>query len=162
MAEQTTSEPTGSSRPITNKQHGVATEFTLVVPLKPGAADRIREMVKSVDPSAIGDLGTIHEVRAAIFDNDTKLLVASTFDGSWDNYIDDFAAKSRAKVLLDRLWAEGPDYPGLDSPQVKDWIAKYQIDVFLYSLDSPDATAKRVKKSLRVLNAFDEMLDAAG
>ena len=117
-----------------------------------------------VDPASIGDLGTIHEARAAIFDNDTKLLFASTFDGTWDNYIEDFAAKSKAKGMLDRIWAEAEsgDYPGLDSPEVKGWIARYQIDVVLYSLDSSDATAKRVKKSLRVLNAFDEILDAAG
>jgi hypothetical protein len=162
MAQQTTSEAAGPSRPIKNKSHGVGSEFTVVIPLKPGGADRIRELVKQVDPSSIGDLGTIHEARAGIFDNDTRLLFASTFDGTWDQYIDDFAARSKAKVLLDRIWSEGPDYPGLDSPEVKDWIAKYQIDVVLYSLDSPDATAKRVKKGQSVLNGFDQMLDAAG
>jgi hypothetical protein len=162
MTQQATPESASSSQPINNKQHGVATEFTLVVPLQPGGAERIRELMKMVDPASIGDLGTIHEARAGIFDNDTKLLFASTFDGSWDNYIDDFAAKSKAKILLDRVLGESGDYPGLESPEVKDWIAKHQIDVVLYSLDSPEATAKRVKKSMRVLNAFDEILDAAG
>src|SRR4051794_2239704 len=164
MTQQKTAEQNGPSRPINNKSHGVASEFTLVIPLGPGGADRIRELVKQVDPASIGDLGTIHEARAGIFDNDTKLLFASTFDGSWDNYIDDFAAKSKAKVLLDRIFeqCEAGDYPGLDSPEVKDWVARHQIDVVLYSLDSSDATAKRVKKSIRVLNAFDEILDAAG
>jgi len=161
MAEQTTSEPNGSSRPITNKSHGVASEFTLVIPLGPGGAERIRELMKKVDPASIGDLGTIHEARAGIFDNDTKLLFASTFDGSWDNYIDDFIHRSKAKVLLDMMFGEVDDYPGLDSPEVKDWIVKHQIDVVLYSLDSPDATAKRVKKGQRVLKAWDEMLDTA-
>src|SRR5260370_37707665 len=101
MTQQATPESASSSPPIGNKRHGVATEFTLVVPLKSGAADRIRELMKMVDPASIGDLGTIHEARAGIFDNDTKLLFASTFDGSWDNYIYDFAAKSQAKVLID-------------------------------------------------------------
>ena len=55
------------------------------------------------------------------------------------------------------------DYPIINKlPKVKDWVARHQIDVVLYSLDSSDATAKRVKKSIRVLNAFDEILDAAG
>src|SRR5215208_4758179 len=156
-------ETTESSRPITNKSHGVGSEFTLVIPLKPGGADRIRELVKKVDPASIGDLGTIHEARAGIFDNDTKLLFASSFDGTWDNYIEDFAHRSKAKVMLDMMLGEGDDYPGLDNPEeVKDWIVKHQIDVVLYSLDSPDATARRVKKSLHVLNGFDQMLDAAG
>src|SRR4051812_42795397 len=164
MTQQVVADSASSSQPISNKRHGVATEFTLVVPLKPGAADRLRAMMKMVDPTSIGDLGTIHEARVGIFDNDTKLLFSSTFDGSWDNYIDDFAAKSKAKLLLDKVFeeAESDDYPGLDSPEVKSWVVKHQIDVVLYSLDSPDATAKRVKKSLRVLNAFDEILDAAG
>jgi hypothetical protein len=29
----------------------------------------------------------------ANFDNDTRLLFASTFDGDWDVYINDFAAR---------------------------------------------------------------------
>jgi hypothetical protein len=163
MAQQATPETNGSSRPIKNKSHGVASEFTLVIPLGPGGAERIRELMKQVDPATIGDLGTIHEARAGIFDNDTKLLFASSFDGTWDNYIDDFAHRSKAKVMLDMMLGEGDDYPGLDNPEeVKDWIAKHQVDVVLYALDSPEATAKRVKKGQRVLNAFDEMLDAAG
>ena len=163
MTQQIAAETASQSRPITNKRHGVATEFTLLIPLKPGGAERIRQLAQMVDPASLGDLGTIHEMRAGIFDNDTKLLFASTFDGSWDQYIDDFAAKSKGKVLLDKILGESEDgYPGLDNPEeVKDWIVKHQIDVVLYSLDSPDATAKRVKKSLRVLNGFDEMLDAS-
>src|SRR4051794_8536676 len=162
MTQQKTAEQNGPSRPINNKSHGVASEFTLVIPLGPGGADRIRELVKKVDPASIGDLGTIHEARAGIFDNDTKLLFASTFDGSWDNYIEDFAHRSKAKVMLDMMLGEGDDYPGLDNPEeVKDWIGRHQIDVVLYSQDSPDATAKRVKKGQRVLNAWEEMLDAS-
>src|SRR3954449_7188646 len=123
MTQQVVADSASSSQPISNKRHGVATEFTLVVPLKPGAADRIRQAMKKVDPASIGDLGTIHEARAGIFDNDTKLLFASTFDGSWDNYIEDFAHRSKAKVMLDMMLGEGDDYPGLDNPEeVKDWI----------------------------------------
>jgi hypothetical protein len=39
MEQQTTSEPSGPGRTVNNKHHGVATEFTLVIPLKPGGAE---------------------------------------------------------------------------------------------------------------------------
>ena len=41
---------------------------------------------------AIADVGTLHQARYVLFDNGTRLLVATTFDGDWDVYIDDFAA----------------------------------------------------------------------
>ena len=32
----------------------------------------------------------MHDLRFVIFDNDTRVIFASTFDGDWDPYIDDF------------------------------------------------------------------------
>jgi hypothetical protein len=37
-------------------------------------------------------VGTVHDLRFIIFDNYTRLLFASTFDGDWDAYINDLAA----------------------------------------------------------------------
>ena len=79
---------------------GQTTEFTLIMNLKPGGAERMRKRLAS-DPnfananqnqSVIDRVGTIHDLRFTIFDNDTRLLFASTFDGDWDAYINDFSA----------------------------------------------------------------------
>ena len=45
---------------------------------------------------AVVDVGTVHNARYVLFDDGTRLLVSTTFDGDWDVYIDDFAA---SKVL---------------------------------------------------------------
>ena len=66
--------------------------------LKPGGAENMRKKMTSDSNFAgqnqvvVDRLGTVHDLRFLIFDNDTRLLFASTFDGDWDAYIDDFAA----------------------------------------------------------------------
>ncbi|MGB7635706.1 MAG: hypothetical protein WBL68_18460, partial [Nitrososphaeraceae archaeon] len=49
---------------------GRSTEFTLILPLKPGGAERMRKK----NFGSLPNLGTVHEARWVIFDNDTKLL----------------------------------------------------------------------------------------
>jgi hypothetical protein len=57
--------------------------------------------------------------------NNTKLLFASTYDGDWETYINDFA--TLIPDLLDVVFSEAEGWPGITSPQVKDYIVKYQI-----------------------------------
>src|SRR5215471_20592248 len=70
---------------------GRSNEFTMISALKPGGAERIRKLMpdgftgqrqKNTDR-----LGTVHDLRFVIFDNDTRVIFASTFDGDWDAYI---------------------------------------------------------------------------
>ena len=46
-------------------------------------------------------IGTPHEERLVIFDNDTRLLFATIFDGDWDSYIDDFLRPFRTNWISD-------------------------------------------------------------
>jgi MFS transporter len=70
-------------------------------------------------------LGTVHDLLFVIFDNDTRVIFASTFDGDWDPYIDDFATIIPDEI--DLLFHELEGYPGIHSPNIKDWIAKHQV-----------------------------------
>ena len=45
----------------------------------------------NLSPGAV-KVGTLHEMRFVFFDNDTRMLFATSFDGDWDTYIDDFIA----------------------------------------------------------------------
>jgi hypothetical protein len=38
-------------------------------------------------------IAIIHEARFVLFDGGTRLLFATSFDGSWDAYMEDFASK---------------------------------------------------------------------
>jgi len=50
-------------------------------------------------------------------DNDTRLLFATSFDGDWDTYIDDFIALIPDYLdLMDSAW-EG--WPGIRDPELR-------------------------------------------
>lgn len=82
-------------------------------------------------PLAIS-LGTVHDLRFLIFDNYTRLLFASTFDGDWDAYINDFAALIPDQI--DLIFGEAEGFPGMRSPNIKDWTVKHQVtSTYFYS-----------------------------
>ena len=107
----------------------------------------------------IHTLGTVHEARFVIFDNDTRLLFASTFDGDWDSYIDDFA--SFIPDVLDRRFEDVEGYPGIRSPDIKDWVEKHQVSAIDFYRAYPDASAQDVLKALKIKGALDVLLDSA-
>jgi hypothetical protein len=87
-------------------------------------------------------------------------MFASTFDGTWDSYIDDFGGEISSN--LDAIFKDTEGYPGMRSPEIKDWLHKYQVEAELFYTRTPEATATQLVKGQRVLNAWEEMLDAAG
>ena len=66
-------------------------------------------------------IASIHEARFVLFDEDTRLLFATSFDGSWDAYMEDFAAKPLQ--LFDSIFQHVEGYEGLpDLAAVKEFI----------------------------------------
>ena len=153
MAQGSTPESASSARPF--KYHGNQGEFTLLAPLKPGGAERTREIQRGAEErfTAISDalhgIGTLHNVRIALVDNDTRMLFAAIYDGTWDQYIDDFATAAAAGRLrfLDELWENLEGYPGLASPDVKDYLVKYQAPVGFLWTAQPDSTVRSKPES---------------
>jgi hypothetical protein len=142
---------------------GQANEFTLISMLKPGGAERIRKLLAD---GFTGDrqkntdsIGTLHDLRFVIFDNDTRIIFASTFDGDWDAYIDDFGGIIPDEI--DLLFHEFDGYPGINSPDIKDWIVKQQVSAVGFYSAYPGATVKDVWKALKTKEAFDTLLDTA-
>ena len=162
MAQDTSSEPTAQMGP--GLTDGQAHEFTIILPLKPGGADRTREMLKqrfSGDEARArrDSMGNLHDLRVAFVDNDTRMLFATVFDGTWDSYIDDFASKMADQ--LDALFAEVDGYPGIHDPSIKDYITKNQIEAEAFYSAYPNTTVKEIRKGQRVLKAWEELLDAS-
>ena len=91
MAQGSTPESAGSARPF--KYHGKQGECTLLAPFKPGGAEKARAMARQRRAGHRWVIGTLHNIRMAVIDNDTRMLFATIYDGTWDQYIDDFAAK---------------------------------------------------------------------
>jgi hypothetical protein len=155
------SQKTVIARPGTKA--GQSNEFTLICRLKPGGADRMRKLL---DGGFTGErqkntdrIATVHDLRFVIFDDDSRVIFASTFDGTWESYIDDFATILPDEI--DLLFHECAGYPGIHSPSIKDWIVEQQVTALAFYSAYPDASVRDVWKALKTKKAFDALLDAA-
>src|SRR5205823_14824413 len=95
-------------------------EFTLFFRVKPGQADALREALRALQDTPgyrPGDynmaIATIHEARFVLFDDDTRLLFATSFDGPWDAYMDDFFTSGPTLQLFDAVFSHVEGYEGL-------------------------------------------------
>jgi hypothetical protein len=158
---------TASATPEAQERPGLSAgqvqEFTLVSRLKSGGAQRMRQLFnggftgerqKNTDR-----IGTVHDLRFIIFDNDTRVIFASTFDGTWDTYIDDFGTKIPDEI--DLLFHECEGYPGIHSPRIKDWIVDQQVTATAFYSAYPQATVRDVWKALKARSALGALLDQA-
>jgi len=142
---------------------GKISELTIVVPLAVGGAKRLRSFLRllggNLSPGA-SKVGTLHDMRFVFLDNDTKLLFATSFDGDWDTYIDDFVTKIPDYLdIIDSAW---DGWPGIRSPGAKDYLVKHQITAEGWFVAHPDLTVAETDRLVRLGKAVDEFLDTIG
>jgi hypothetical protein len=140
------------------RRQGQVSELTLIAPFSPGGAQRLRALLQLVNGSFdAGKVGTVHDMRFVFLDDDKKLLFATAYDGDWDPYIDDFATK--IPDSMDIIFSAFEGWPGIRSPEVKDWIVKHQVTAEGWYVASPGLTVTRAWRVERVGKALDEFLD---
>ncbi|MEU8466624.1 hypothetical protein AB0F30_01565 [Streptomyces sp. NPDC029006] len=150
------------------RSDGVCSEFTVFTKIKPGEADALREDLATLSDAAdaervhaaVRQIGTLHDARHVIFDNDTRFMFASVFDGSWDAYIDDFA-KTVVGERFDKVFSHSEGFPGVSDPGAKDWFVAHQAPAGVFVSAYPDLTVQQIYKDHRVEEAFEEVLDTA-
>jgi hypothetical protein len=108
--------------------------------------------------AAVRQIGTLHDARHVIFDNDTRFMFASVFDGSWDTYIDDFA-QTVVGARFDKVFSHSEGFPGVTDPGVKDWFVAQQEPAGVFVSAYPDLTVQQIYKDQRVEEAFEAVLD---
>ena len=140
-------------------RQGTVSELTMITPLAPGGARRLRGFLQLLNGNFDGanKVGSLHDMRFVFLDNDTKLLFCTAFDGEWDPYIDDFATK--IPDYLDILDCGLEGWPGIHSPKVKDWIVKHQIPAEGWYVAHPDLTVAESGRLKRVGKAVEDFLD---
>jgi hypothetical protein len=142
---------------------GKVSELTIIVPLAPGGAQRLRAFLKVLRGNlsqGADKVGTLHTMRFVFFDNDTRLLFATAYDGDWDTYIDDFVTKIPDYLdIIDSAW---DGWPGIRSPGAKDYLAKHQITAEGWYVAYPDMTVAEILRLKRIGKAVDELLDKIG
>jgi hypothetical protein len=140
---------------------GKVSELTIIVPFAPGGAERLRAFLRLFGGNLAGadDVGTVHDMRFVFLDNDTRMLFATAYDGDWDAYIDDFATKIPDFLdIIDSAW-EG--WPGIRSPEAKDYLTKYQVTAEGWYVAN-DLTVAETRRLRRIGQAVEEFLDKVG
>jgi hypothetical protein len=138
---------------------GKVSELTIIVPLAPGGAKRLRAFLRLLGGNLAGadKVGSVHDMRFVFFDNDTRMLFTTAYDGEWDSYIDDFVTKIPDYLdIIDSAW-EG--WPGIRSPHAKDYLASHQITAEGWYVGNPDLTVAETRRLKRIGDAVDEFLD---
>ena len=144
-------------------RQGKVSELCVFLPFIEGGAKRLRGFLQMLDGNfkAADAVGTVHDMRFVFVDNDTKLLFATAYDGDFDPYIADFAAKIPNAMDLWLCNFEG--YPGMGNPRAAaDWIAIHQIAADAWYVNSPNLTAAETRRLEKVGKAVEEFLDKIG
>jgi hypothetical protein len=155
---------TGAARP--GMSVGPTSEFSLFFRVKPGHGDDLRDALRTLQshpgyrPSEYHmAIATIHEARFVLFDDDTRLLFATSFDGPWDAYMDDFFTSGPTLQLFDAIFQHVEGYEGLpDLAAVKSFVLGAQVTAAAYARNY-GGTVKEIRKAERVSNAFQQVLD---
>lgn len=98
--------------------HIVQNHMCHITIVKPGAFRRvtlrgvlwlINLIARTSDKGELSGIPSIHFAHWSIVDNGKRLLFVSNFDGSWENYLDDFIDK--ASNGLTGVWSNTVDFP---------------------------------------------------
>jgi hypothetical protein len=146
------------------RRQGTVSELTIIAPLAPGGANRLRGFLQllhgSVGNRSVDKVGTVHDMRFVFIDNDTKLLFCTAYDGDWDVYIEDFATK--IPDILDLQFGDTVGWPGVRSQKVKEFIVNHQITADFWYVANPNLTVAETRRLERVGKALNEFLDKVG
>jgi hypothetical protein len=145
---------------------GPTSEFSLFFRVKSGEGDNLRAALRELQDTPgyrPGDYGmavaTIHEARFVLFDGDTQLAFITSFDGSWDAYMEDFFTSGPTLALFDVIFRHAEGYEGLpDLDALKAFILGAEQTAGAYQRNYP-GTVKEIRKGLRVNEAFQRVLD---
>ena len=155
---------TGKVRP--GLSVGSTSEFSLFFRVKAGEGENLRTALRDLQETPgyrPGDYGiaiaTIHEARFVLFDDDTRLAFLTSFDGSWDAYMDDFFTSGPTLALFDAIFKHVEGYEGLpDLAAVRAFVLDAQVTAAAYARNY-GGTVKEIRRALRVNDAFQRVLD---
>lgn len=158
MAQKLTRQPDGPGLRIGRKG-----EISGIGKLAPGGARIFRERLPQIQAEAgywEGRVGTVHDFRVMLIDNDTRILFTIVFDGDFKPYIKDILTE--AGPWLDQIFLGVWDgFKGSNDPESVERLLGFAIEAEFFYVANPDVTVRDVAKMQRLSNAVTEMLDAA-
>ena len=142
---------------------GSRTGFTLIANVLPGHEKALRESLAEdqADPAAdaaLDEIGTLHEFRFVLIDDDRRIMFCSSFDGDWDKYVEDFI-RTAIGGMIDKTLQHAEGWVGIKDPGASEWLLAHGVPAVSYKSAYPQPSVKQVWKALAVQEAFQQALD---
>ena len=128
-------------------------QLTLVTVVEPEQLGKLQAVLEVIDlyarrlaeQGSLVGISTIHTVRWALLDGGKRLLLASNYDGTWENYIDEFAEMILSG--LDAIWESSYSFPELgaqDLAAFKHFLRCHQAPANVFYSAYPSATVQNI------------------
>ena len=159
----------------TSKRVGVATEVTLVTPIKGGRVEgeyrtyrkRLEDVLDDVQrrelqglPTPVSLIRQIHFARWVIIDRPgrpAELLFTSNFDGEMKSYFRSFALQLTSDI--DAVWENCEGYPGAkDFDRLWQYVKQHQINTATFYCAYPNLTMPQILKLQALKQDFDDFV----
>ena len=105
MAQKITRQPDG-----TGKRIGVKGEISGIGKVGPGGAKLFRDRLPQIQAEAgywEGKIGTPHDFRVTLIDNDTRILFTIVYDGDFKPYVEDILREAQPVARPNLSWRMG-------------------------------------------------------
>ena len=145
------------------KRIGKKGEISFISKVTPEGAKLFRERIPQINAEAgywEPRVGTVHDFRATLIDNDTRILFTIVYDGDFKPYVEDILRE--ASPWLEQIFLGVWDgFKGTKDRKSVEELFGYTFEADFFYVANPDVTVKDVAKMQRLSKAVGELLDAA-
>lgn len=159
-------QPTAPASPAPPRGTQALTALTPIIPGRREALQQVlamvRDRIESGGPTPLDEIGTVHFARWVVLPDDSdggQLLFTTNFDGPWDDYIEDFAARSAQS--FDAIYSNCVGWPergAQDIEAFKAFVRQHEVPSAVYYRAYPMATVRQVKAALKLKEAVNNLL----
>jgi len=144
-------------------RYGKHGEATAVAPVAPGGAALLRQRIGQFQAESRyweGRVGTVHQLRMILINNDTQLLTTVTYDGDFLPYLEDIIREAGPwfDALLKGVW---DGWVSIDDPATRKLITDSFVTAEMFYVTHHDLSVRDIAKLKRLGSAVTELLDAA-
>ncbi|MBM4073639.1 MAG: hypothetical protein FJ271_32670 [Planctomycetes bacterium] len=158
LAQNVTNQPDGPGKRI-----GKRGEVHVIGNVLPGGGKLFRERIAQFQAEAgywETHVGTVHDFRVLMFDNDTRILISAIYDGDFLPYLADVINQAGPwfDMLMPGVW-EG--YTSASDTATRKLIGRQAYTADAFYAGYPDLTTKDIAKMRKLRDAVNAMLDSA-
>lgn len=159
MAQDVRRQPDGPGLRI-----GKRAEVILFGKVIPGGEKLYRERIGKFQAEAAyweERVGTVHDFRILMFDDDKRLLFLITYDGDFKPYVVDII-RGAGKWFDDFMPGVWEGFVSADHPSTVDLVLAGAMPADFFYVSNPELTVRDITRMKKLSRAFGEVLDAAG